>query len=494
MNTETAVEQTERLTPAPRAGRTAPWPWLVLCVLLAAFLAARVFVWANGTVFTSYDTFSYAYRDDPAYDRGPLVSFTGHAPRLWGAPLLYAAFDGDTGRAFAQWLIGTVAWAVLALVLWWRLTTTPARVVAAAGVLGLGLTPQVTSWDLAILSESLSISLGVLALAMLLWWSDPRARYRTAILAALTGVALWWTFVRPDVRLLTAALAVGLGWIAWRDIRRSRHRPPAAGERGAGGRRAAPIAAATAVAILIGGIAWASLITPVVSRTFPGWSATGLTLSEETLMYRLRLQVLPDPKIKAVYRDDLGMPDCPAADRVAAGRSWAIVEFAGAYRSCPDLAAWGQRNAGSSGYRFALAAPGPYLRYTWSALPRNLAGTTITRTATPLPTPLQHAAFPPRRWVVPGILAGLAAACAAALLSGAWTRHRTLVATAVAAALTSMASVLAGMMYVVGVFGRYSIQEAIALRLSILILVVVALDAALRRRQERAAARSAGTG
>lgn len=438
-------------------------------MLLAGFLAARMAIWAGGKTFTSYDTFSYAYRDDPVYDRGPLVSFTGHAPRLWGAPLLYATLDSDPARAFTQWTIGTLAWATLATVLWHRLATTPARVLAGAGVLGLGVTPQVASWDLAILSESLSISLGILTLALLLWWSDPEIRHRGAALAALTACALWWTFTRPEIRLMTAVVVLGVAWIGWREYRRDRSRPAWRG-------------AAAAVTVLAGAIVWVAVITPGADRTFAGWSATGLPLSEETLNYRLRLQVLPDPEIKAAYREHLAMPGCPAADRIAAGPSWAIVQFAGAYRGCPELAVWGRRNAGSSGYRFALTAPGPYLRYTWDALPASLGGAVLTRTGSALPAPVQRAAFPPQRLVLPAILGALAAACAAALITGAWTRCRALVATAAVLAVASLVSVIAQLMYAVGVFGRYGIQEAIGLRLSVLVLLAAALDAGLGHR------------
>src|SRR5688572_18101089 len=111
--------------------------WLVL--LLAVYLAARLVVLAGADIFTSYDTFSYAYRGDPFYDRGPLVSFTGHAPRLWGVPLFYAAFPDDWWRAFGQWVLGTVAWASVATVLWTLMRHTAAKILAAGAVLLLAL-------------------------------------------------------------------------------------------------------------------------------------------------------------------------------------------------------------------------------------------------------------------------------------------------------------------------------------------------------------------
>ena len=79
-----------------------------LWVLLGLYLAARLVVVFRSTVFTSYDSFSYAYRTDPSLNRGPLVSFFGDAPRLWGVPLFYAVLPSDapartgSGR-WARW-------------------------------------------------------------------------------------------------------------------------------------------------------------------------------------------------------------------------------------------------------------------------------------------------------------------------------------------------------------------------------------------------------
>jgi hypothetical protein len=95
---------------------------------------------------------------------------------------------------------------------------------------------------------------------------------------------------------------------------------------------------------------------------------------------------------------------------------------------------------------------------------------------------LERVAFPPSRWVLPAVLGGLAATFAAALLVGAGTRHRALVAAAGITATVAAASIIAGLMYVAGAFGRYGIQEAVALRLSIVLVAAAALDAALRRR------------
>ncbi len=438
------------------------FPASALTGLLAAFLAARIAVWWGGTTFVAYDSFSY--RLDPAFDRGPLVSLTGHAPRLCAVPLFYALFPNDGARVFAQWALGTVAWAVLAWAVWTCLRSPVARIAGAAGVLLLGLLGPVTNWDFAILSESVSISLGVLVLALTLRWL---ATGSWRALAGLTAVALCWLFTRPEIRLLVGLLLVLVVGYAVRV-------------------RPARVAAVASAGVLLAGLVWATAITPTVGRTFAGWSATQLPLEQETLLFRLRLQVLPDPAIARVYRDRLGMPDCPGAAQVAAGSEWAIVEFADAYRACPRLRAWGERNATSSGYRFALAAPGDYARFTAGALPRAFEGTVYAHV--PRLARADKLVFAPHEYEPYLLLGGFAIAIAAAAGTGAWRRRRLLVATALVVALGSLASVLGGLMYSVGEYPRFGIQEAVGVRLALVLLLVAALDAGLARRTERRAA------
>ena len=439
------------------------YPASVLTGLLAAFVLVRVGIGLGGRTFVAYDSFSY--RVDPLLDRGSVLSLTGHAPRLWGVPLFYALFPDDGSRVLAQWAIGTVAWAVLAWVVWTCLAHPAARVLGAGGVLLLGVLGPVTNWDFAILSESLSISLGVLVLALVLRWLTTGSRWA---LGGLTAVAVLWLFTRPEIRLMVALLLVVIAGYAVR--RRT-------------------VAAAAAGAVLLVALVWATLITPTVDRTFAGWSATELTLSEETLAFRLRLQVLPDPQIERVYAQELHMPDCPAADAVAAGTAWAIVEFADAYRSCPELAAWGRENATSSGYRFAFAAPGPYAAFTARTLPRAFEGTRYAQV--PHVGLLDKVVFAPHEYEGFLLLGGFAVAIAAVGWAGAWRRRRLLVGTAAVLAGGSVASVIGGLMYSVGEYPRFGIQEAVGVRLALVLMVVAAVDAALTRRTEARAA--AGT-
>lgn len=446
-----------------RLRRAVEYPGAVLTGLLVAFLAARIVICAQGKVFTSYDSFSYAYRGDPAFDRGPVVSLFGDAPRLWGVPLFYAIFPGDHARAVAQWALGTVAWALLAWALWTCLRGMAARCLAAAGVLLLGVLPQVTNWDFAILSESLSISLGVLTLALLLLWGRTGSAWA---LAGATAAALWWTFTRPDIRVLTIVVIAALAVIAWR--RPALRRGALAG------------AGVLAVAVL-----WCTAISPIVARTYTGWSATPTVQHEEgLLLYRLRIHVLPDPEAKAIFQREFGMPSCPGMEEIAAGPAWETARFALAYGQCPEFKAWGKENAGDVWQRYALAAPDLFARQTVDVVKLSLEGSDYAKTTRVAPAVVQKVVFPPRAWVLPVLTVGLLVGLVALVASGAFRRRTGLAVTGPLLAGAAMASVLAGIWYGSGEYWRFGIQEAIGIRIAVLIMLVTALDSALTPRDQ----------
>ncbi|MEJ3743949.1 hypothetical protein WEI85_11725 [Actinomycetes bacterium KLBMP 9797] len=438
-------------------------PAAILVGLVVGFFAARLVIVLTGTVFTSFDTFSYAYRDDPAFDRGALVSFTGHAPRLWGVPLFYALFPGDLSRAVGQWAVGTVAWALLAWALWTCLRHPIARTVAAAGVLLLGLLPQVTNWDFAILSESLSISLGVATLALALLWGRTGSPW---LVAGTVVAGVWWTFTRPDARVYTLLMVAALAVVAWRRPRL---------------RRGALVGAA-ALAVAVG---WGTAIAPAVDETYARYSATPQVRHEEGLMvFRLRLHVFPDPEVKALFEREFGMPSCPAMEQIAAGSSWQTAKFAEAYAGCPAMKAWGERNAGDVWRRYALTAPGTFARQTEGVLTLSLAGADYAKTTPIVPAPARTLVFPPRDWVLPVLGVALLLAAGALIVSRALRRRAGLVFAGAALTAASAASLAAGIWYGAGEYWRFGIQEAIGLRLAVLVMLVTALDAALTR-QER---------
>ena len=110
-------------------------PLAVYATIFVIYLIVRVIIVAGGEVFQSWDSAVYAYRDDPARNRGPLVSFIGHAPRPWGLPLFFAMFPTDEARAIGQSVLGVFAWTVLAWELTKHLKTRPAQYAAFASVL-----------------------------------------------------------------------------------------------------------------------------------------------------------------------------------------------------------------------------------------------------------------------------------------------------------------------------------------------------------------------
>lgn len=437
----------------------------VLAGLFGLYLAARLLIWSRGAVFTSADAASYAWHGGRGFDRAPLLSLTGHAPRLWGTPLLYALLPDDPARVFVQWTLGTVAWGLLAWVVAGRLHTGPGKVIGAAGILLLGLMPQVAAWDFTILSEPLSITLGVLTLALLLQWLATCSR---AALVGMTAAAFWFTFVRPELWLLVAVVAVVLVVRAWRD--RAHRRPPA-----------------LAYGVLLLAMVWVNLITPTMSRTY-GERSYGLTLEETTFNYRLRMQVLPNPEITEVYRERLGMPRCTALEETAKLGGWRMARIIGAYLTCPELVAWGRENARSSGYRFALAAPALYTRETMRTLPLALGGAAYGRSGLLLPQAVTGAIFPtaPHR-VLPLLFSGLALALAAAFATGAFRRRRLLVATGAVLVLVGIAAILAELLFAAGEYGRFGIQEAIWFRVAIWLIAAATVDTALERLRGRRA-------
>jgi hypothetical protein len=430
----------------------------VLAVVVLAYVVARLVILDKAPrPFRSYDSAGYAPRGSDLKPSGTL-SLIGDAPRPWGVPLLYAFADGDRGRVVLQWGVATIAWAALAVALWLALRGLVARAVAAGGVLGLALIGPTYIWDYAILSESLSISLGIATMAALLIWV--RTRWWLA-LAATVGAAVWWLFTRQDLLPLVGVLTVVLALAAWR-LRDQRRR------------------AAVAAGILVVAMAWMLAIIPSVDARFALWSATGETQTGETFLYRLHALVLRDPVLREAYVQDLGMPTCPAAERASVpGQRFVIQDFTAAYYSCPDLVKWGERNKLSS-YRLVVADPGAYLRTLDTSLPRALGGGPFTSYAKPiklLPLSVQRTVYPPsdRQFATLGI--ALAVVLAAVVGTAAYRRRTLLVVAAAGLVVCSVGSILFGLMHSAGEFARFGIQEAVFIRVAVIVLAAAAIDA-----------------
>jgi hypothetical protein len=195
--------------------------------------------------------------------------------------------------------------------------------------------------------------------------------------------------------------------------------------------------------------------------------------------------VLPQPRVKAAFQRDFGMPSCPPAEAIAAGPGWRTVQFVDAYTGCAELRQWGRRNAGDVWVRFALTEPGLYADYLRETAIWSLQGPVYAKVPHVLPAAVQRAVFPPRPWSYRVVVAGLALGLAAALAAGAARRRRMLFWAGVGLAAASLVSLLAGIEFGAGEYNRFGVQETIGLRLAILLLVVAAADVAVQRWRER---------
>jgi len=90
------------------------------------------------------------------------VDYLGRDSRLWPVPLLYSIVTNDSLRVALHVVLGTIAWALLAYVVA-RRSRFP--YVVTAIILLFGLHPQIIRFDLAILSESIGLSLLIICIA-----------------------------------------------------------------------------------------------------------------------------------------------------------------------------------------------------------------------------------------------------------------------------------------------------------------------------------------
>jgi hypothetical protein len=439
---------------------------LGLIALFVVFLAGRLVMLRGGKILTAPDSWVYAHRDDPARNLGPLVSFTGHAPRPWGLPIFYALFGNDSARVAGQWTLATLAWAFLAWELTRQMRTTLARLVTCAAVLGLALMNTVASWDFAILSESISISLGLIVIALFLRW---RRTGSVGYLIALTAFAVWWTFIRPDIRVFTVVLILLLAWYA---LRGKQNR----------------VAPAVACLALLLGVGWYAAITPAMNEAFKAYDGDAIPgnpmpLDEEIFVHRLRTLTFTDPALLETFHTKLNMPSCPATEKFAQRSDWATIEFGQAYRSCPDMVAWGDGLGHDFWGGLAKADPVAAAGKFFETVSYTLGGQIYASAPQVVPGLAERAVFPSRRFGLPITLAALAAGLAIALATGGWRRHRRMLLTGLVLGTTSILSAIAAVARGSGEYGRFGIQETIASRLAVIIFVCLAIDLLVERRR-----------
>jgi hypothetical protein len=228
-------------------------------------------------------------------------------------------------------------------------------------------------------------------------------------------------------------------------------------------------------------VAWHVVLLPRIDVGYAKWGAH-LRLSESTFLYRLRVVILPDPREKAVYVQRYGLPDCPALDRIAERRAWSMGAFDAAYVRCPAMRAWVRANGQSSGYRYMLDEPRHFLHTMRESMPLMLSGDArYAPPVTVLPGGIDDAYTPSAGAVLPLAVGLDAVALAVVIAAGGWRRLGWLVAGALALGVVAVAEAVAQQMYSVGEYQRFGMQEAIMLRVSVVVMVACAVDAVAAR-------------
>jgi hypothetical protein len=440
---------------------------LVATMLISAYIAVRISILARFKVFVTTDSPSYGPVAGQPYLR--TLSFAGNAPRPWTTPLLYNLIHNEWARAAVQWGVGTVAWSVLAYGVWLHLKSRTARIVSLVLILGLALNSSVYPWDYAILSESLSINLGLLAIGLFAIWLTKRWWWA---LATMVVVAFFWTFTRQDVLPIVGMFVLAVA-IAAAFVKRAA--------------RAQKLAAFAAVTVLLAGMAWATLLMPKIDVGYASWGAH-YRLSESTFLYRLRFVILPDPAERQVYYHQFGMPTCPGLQAIANGPHWQMHQFNVDYGHCPELRAWVIKNGQSSGYRYALVQPGHFVRQTVDTLPQMLRSYPgqFVKPVDVLPHAADKALYPPVNMTLPAAGAIAVVSLGVGLAAGAWRRRKWLLLSGLGLCVVALGNVAATQNYSVGDYVRFGMQEAILLRIGLIFLVVVAIEGAVHWRRWRA--------
>jgi hypothetical protein len=166
-------------------------------VTLLVFAALRV-AWGHGS--------PRVYPDSESYET---LALTG--VRLWTVPAIYELVPSDAGRVAFQVGFGVFAWVLTTVLLAHCMTTDTGKAVVTGAVSLLGITPHVTQWDSVILSESITVSLLVLLVALVAY--VVRRRPGWPWMVALVVVVSLFAYTR-HVNVFLVGLAAALLLIA----------------------------------------------------------------------------------------------------------------------------------------------------------------------------------------------------------------------------------------------------------------------------------------
>ncbi|MEY4633405.1 MAG: hypothetical protein RLZ18_777, partial [Actinomycetota bacterium] len=166
---------------------------------IGAFYVLAICVYSTVRFMSVAGETAVRFPDSLGYER---VTFIGANERFWSVPLFFSLVKTSHQRVLLHVVVGIIAWSYLAwqigLLARWRKNM-------IAAVFLIGLTPQVTHFDLAILSESLGISFAVASVAATLHLVHSRSRWATGLWLLFTTLMV---FTRPTHLVVLFACAI----------------------------------------------------------------------------------------------------------------------------------------------------------------------------------------------------------------------------------------------------------------------------------------------
>lgn len=278
---------------------------------------------------------------DSAEYRG--IALFGGRRRPWTVPALHAVVGDGVARVLAHAVLGAAAWAALALAVAAALEHRVVRVVAAAAVMGTGLTTTVTNYDATITSETVAVSLTALLIAA---WLRLAVTPKTGWAVALLVIAVLFAFTRNDLPWLLLVAAVP----------------------------------AVVAAVRTSARAWTAVVAGLLLVS--AWGILAASRNDEIERFNLAMvvanRIVPDAAYLEWFTDD-GMP-LPSGVRPVVGLAGGDTTLAFA-----DDPAW-NRWAGDAGrttyVRFLLAHPRHLLLEPWPDV-LGVRSTTLEQAKTP---------------------------------------------------------------------------------------------------------------
>jgi hypothetical protein len=413
----------------------------IVAGLVAGFAILRVLaVRSNPLVY--FDSGDYRH-----------VDLTGGGRRPFTVPLLFWFMPSDRWRVVEQAVVSALAFLALAFALYGWMRQRWVGLGAMAAVLALGLTTQITNWDSAILSDSFTISLTVLLVAV---WLMLQREMSARAVAAVLAVTLLWTFTRELHVYFTAVVAALAVVIAFGN--RSRR----------------------ALVVLAAGLVVISVIAVVED-------SRNHETSVENIAGVIGLRILPDNEARAWFVDQ-GMPFPSELPR---GQSIPRETL----QNIPEFEHWLEKKGLTTYAKYLLTHPvdalsGPYgdlleERVTYaeeaSKEPVMLSPAEAYGRARPvLPPVVEEVLFDPgRTGAILTLTIGALVGAVVARIRGRPDRRQRLPLLVMAAVAPYLVLVWDGSVFEPG---RHAMPGAVALRCGVIVLVAVLVDGWLAAR------------